>query len=269
MRVSVVTLSFNQGRFLEQALTSVIQQRDSDLEYIVVDPGSTDGSREIIARYRRFIDHVVLEKDGGPADGLNKGFRLATGEIFGFVNADDYLLPGALATVAGSFASNPRIDVLSGHAIVVDELGNEINRFYSRRFTPRRYAYGAGTLAQVATFFRAPAFRRAGGFNANNRRTWDGELWLDMGLQGSTFGRVNQYLGAFRIHPNGISGSMRYAAEYERYGEEYFAKVMKRRWSRIDPLIHLLYKGGEYLSDPRMAAHRLSYGPVIRSRGKR
>jgi glycosyltransferase involved in cell wall biosynthesis len=98
MRISIVTISFNQGKFLRQCIDSILTQTDCDVEYIVVDPGSTDGSRALIESYGDRIIKV-FEPDEGPADGLNQGFKCATGEIYGFVNADDYLLPGSLKHV--------------------------------------------------------------------------------------------------------------------------------------------------------------------------
>lgn len=263
MKFSIVTISFNQARFLEQALRSVLEQDYPHVEYIVVDPGSTDGSRDIIERYRRDVDLVLLEPDRGPADGLNKGFDLATGEIFGFINSDDYLLPGALTQVASAFQADPAKDILSGHALVVDEAGREINRFYSRRFSPTRQVYGAASLAQQATFFRSSAFRQVGGFNSGNRLTWDGELWLDMALRGARFGRLDKFLAAFRIYGDSITGSMRYADSYSSYREAAFKKVMGRDPVAVDRLMHYAYKGAEYLSEPRHLRQRLLKGPVV------
>jgi glycosyltransferase involved in cell wall biosynthesis len=88
MKISVVTVSFNQAAFLERAIRSVIDQGYKNLEYIIVDPGSTDGSREIIERYRNYFTQVILSPDDGPADGLNKGFAHATGDICAYVNSD-------------------------------------------------------------------------------------------------------------------------------------------------------------------------------------
>lgn len=105
MKFSIVTISFNQREFLERTINSVIGQDGVEIEYIIVDPGSTDGSRDIIERYRPYFAHVILEKDAGPADGLNKGFAVATGEIYGYLNSDDMFEPGALATVAALRAS--------------------------------------------------------------------------------------------------------------------------------------------------------------------
>src|SRR6056297_1925233 len=102
MKFSIVTISYNQVEFLSQCIDSVFSQDVEDLEYIIVDPGSTDGSRELIEAYSDRIVKV-FEKDKGPADGLNKGFDVATGDVYGFINSDDYLLPGALRSVSDYF----------------------------------------------------------------------------------------------------------------------------------------------------------------------
>ena len=96
LKISIVTLSFNQRAYLQEAIDSVLSQGYLDLEYIVVDPGSTDGSRDLIKSYGDRIAHCIFEPDRGAADGLNKGFERATGDVFGFLNADDLLFPGAL-----------------------------------------------------------------------------------------------------------------------------------------------------------------------------
>ncbi len=92
MKISIVTLSFNQKQFLEEALQSVLGQKYPELEYIVVDPGSTDGSREMLDLYKGQLTELILEPDRGAADGLNKGFSRSTGDVLGFLNADDLLL---------------------------------------------------------------------------------------------------------------------------------------------------------------------------------
>ena len=89
MKISVVTISYNQACYLEQTIISVLNQDYENVEYIVVDPGSTDGSRDIIEKYRNRIQHIIYERDVGPADGLNKGFAVATGDVFYFINSDD------------------------------------------------------------------------------------------------------------------------------------------------------------------------------------
>lgn len=208
MRISLVTLSFNQARFLEKAITSVIDQDCPELEYIVVDPGSTDGSRTIIERYRDRIDHLVYETDSGPADGLNHGFAHATGDIFGFLNADDWLEPGALLAVAEKFAQFPDVDVIAGHGWLVDEDGKCIRRKYSNSFTAWRYLHQGAYLLQQSTFFRSTAFRKTSGFNDKNLSCWDGELWLDLAYAGCRFKTVNEFWSSFRVYETSITGSV-------------------------------------------------------------
>src|ERR1700744_4255154 len=100
LKFSVVTISFNQRQYLEEALRSVLTQEYPAIEYILVDPGSTDGSRELIEGFAGELDRVVFEPDQAAADGLNNGFQHASGDIFGFLNSDDVLLPGAMRSVA-------------------------------------------------------------------------------------------------------------------------------------------------------------------------
>ena len=107
MKFSIVTISLNQARFVEHAIRSVIDQDYSEIEYIVVDPGSTDGSWEIIERYHAEIDKIILEPDDGPGQGLNRGFAQSTGEICGCINADDFYEPGAFGHAAYLFQKNP------------------------------------------------------------------------------------------------------------------------------------------------------------------
>lgn len=208
MRISLVTISLNQADFLEEAITSVIDQKYPGLEYIVVDPGSSDGSRSLIERYRDRIDHLVYDPDDGPADGLNHGFDRATGDIFGFLNADDRLEPGALRAVEEKFRQFPDVDVIAGHGWLVDEDGRRIRRKYSNAFTPWRYLHQGAYLFQQSTFFRSSAFRKAGGFNEGNLSCWDGELWLDLAYAGSRFKTVNEFWSSFRVYGTSTTGSV-------------------------------------------------------------
>ncbi len=163
MKFSVVTVSFNQRQYLEEALTSVLAQDYPAIEYIVVDPGSTDGSRELIESFRDRLASIVFEPDQGAADGLNKGFQRASGDIFGFLNSDDVLLPGAMKSVSRAFEQNPDCDIVMGNGFIVDAQGKRIRRIRAAGFTLDRYFYGGATWLQQATFFRRAAFEAGGG----------------------------------------------------------------------------------------------------------
>ena len=217
VKFSVVTISFNQGHYLEEAMRSVLQQRDAgvDLEYIVVDPGSTDGSRQILEMYEGEIDQLILEPDEGPADGLNKGFALATGDVLGFINADDLLEPGSLTAVLGFFVRNPDAQAVTGVLRIIDGKGNPstLSRLpfesvkYPPRLTLRAYLDRRMTILQQSTFFRRSAWEAVSGFNVANTVSWDSELFADMLLAGIEFNRISSILASFRIHGESLTGS--------------------------------------------------------------
>jgi glycosyltransferase involved in cell wall biosynthesis len=256
MRISIVTISFNQARFLRTCIESVITQGIEDLEYILVDPGSTDGSRDIVDSYGDSIRRIY-EKDAGPADGLNKGFALANGDVFGFLNADDALLPGSLENVRARFAARPDLDVLCGSGYIIDADGLRRSHVVASRFTPWLYAHGAVTVFQQGVFFRAEQFRKAGGFNVNNRTCWDGELFLEMAIRGARYDSVAADLALFRIHDDSISGSGRLNSAYEGDCERLFTRVTGRRRREADHLLDAVARVAKYVGDPSYAVRRL------------
>jgi glycosyltransferase involved in cell wall biosynthesis len=262
VKFTIVSISYSQAQFLEQAMRSVIEQDGVSLEYIVVDPGSTDGSREIIERCRDRLATVIFERDRGPADGLNKGFAAATGDIFGFLNSDDYLLPGSLAKVRRYFQDHPRIDVVSGHGLIVDGLGRVLRRNYSDRFSARMEALGAASLVQQSTFFRAPAFRAVGGFNAENKVAWDGELFFRMHRKGAKFGIIDELLSAWRIHEAGITGSARLDQGLREYRNRMFREYYGRNPNALDRVRMGGARLVKHLRNLRGVRERLLHGPI-------
>lgn len=252
MIISIVTLSYNQRTFLRQAIDSVLQQDHPDVEYIVVDPGSKDGSRELIQSYRKQISHVIFEPDLGAADGLNKGFARASGDVYGFLNADDFLLPGALRRVAEFFKSHPQHDVVMGNGYVVDARGGELHHIRARDFTVNRYFYGGTRWLQQSTFLRREAFRLSPGFNTQNRTSWDGELFVSMAQMGAEVGYLDADLAAFRLHSESISGSNRTPNAYHEDCRRVFRQIRGRDWRVTDELLRFFYRGETLLRDARV-----------------
>jgi glycosyltransferase involved in cell wall biosynthesis len=235
-------LSFNQRAFLSQALASVLEQGYADLEYIIVDPGSTDGSRELIQNCASKFAHIIFEPDRGAADGLNKGFSLASGEVFGFLNADDLLLPGSLERVAKFFRLNPNCDLALGNGYIIDGRGKPIRAVKAGGFTLKRYFYGGARWLQQATFFRREAFLRSPGFNVLNRTSWDGELFVSMLNIGARVGYIDADLGEFRLHSSSISGSQTNAQRYREDCRRVFREIQGRKWGRGDEFRHFAYR---------------------------
>ena len=249
-RISIVTLSFNQARFLPAAIESIVGQGYPNLDYIVVDPGSTDDSRAIIAANRAAITTVLLDPDKGPADGLNKGFAAATGEIFGYINADDLLMPGALAIIARHFSAMPEVDSLHGNGLLIDENGETRRRIATSPVNMVDFGHGAMTFVQQAHFFRPRVFP---GFNIDNRTCWDAELLVDMAVAGARFANVPDRLGAFRLYGNTITGSGRLAAQTAVDLARIQARALGRGSRATDRLVAPIRLLARRLADPAAA----------------
>lgn len=248
MKISVVTISYNQQKFLRQCIDSVLNQDYPDIEYIVVDPGSTDGSRDIIDSYGDRIIRVY-GKDAGPADGLNKGFALATGQILYFINSDDFVLPNAFSKALQYFKENSDIDVLLAGGLRVNEIGETEYAFYPSKVSPQSYVYGAVTLFQQGMFFKSNLFREVGGFNINNTSCWDGELLLAFLLKGAKFKRAMQKIAAFRIYPESITGSQRFANQNKIDNIRMFEMVYGKA-KKPNNLIKMYYRVQKLFGDP-------------------
>jgi len=262
MKFSIVTVSFNQARYLEETIRSVIEQDYPDIEYIVVDPGSTDGSRDIIERYRHKISKTVFKPDKGAADGLNNGFSEATGEIYGFVNSDDLLLPGALTQVARYFESDPTLEILSGHARIIDPDGKRIRDSYTDKFNERAFVYGGVNICQMSTFFRADLIRRSTGFNVSNRVAWDAEFFVNLLRLTNKYVVVDAILSAFRVHANAITGGGTMTEQQRVFLRTLFEHIMGRPWSRRDDFIRFYYLARKYVLEPRSLVQRILHGSI-------
>jgi glycosyltransferase involved in cell wall biosynthesis len=250
LRISIVTLSFNQAPFLETALASLHDQNYPGLEHIVVDPGSSDGSRAILERWRPRLAALLLNPDKGPADGLNKGFAAATGEVFGYINADDMALPGSLARVAAQFAAEPGLGQLLGRGWIIDRAGNRVREAGSSRLSRADFGHGAMTYLQQAHYFSPAAFRAAGGFNADNRTSWDAELLIDMACAGVSARNVRDRLGAFRLYGDTITGSGRMAAQMALDLDRICHKALGRAPRPLDRIEAPLRRLARRLRDP-------------------
>lgn len=236
-RITVVTPSYNQAGFLERTLRSVLNQDHPNLEYIVMDGGSTDGSVEIIRRYERHLAYWVSEKDAGHADALNKGFARGTGSIFAFLNSDDLYLPGALASVAAAFQADPRPAVVYGNTYRIDLEENILHEHRQTAFLPLGYLYGACDLQQPSVFWTADLFRCVGGIDTDWRFSFDTHLFFRFVAAGARFRFIRQFLSCFRVHPAsktatishvGVEENARLRAEFA----EFPVDSLPARWIR-------------------------------------
>lgn len=263
--ISIVMPSFNQGRFLEHALRSVLLQGYPRLEVIVMDGGSADQSREVLSRYAPWLKHWVSAPDRGPAHALNAGFGDAGGEILGVLNGDDFYLPGCLGTMAQAFAATPAADVMSGHGYFATPSGDLGVETCSDAWNETRFRHGACVLVQPATFFRRAAFDRAGGFRENDRVCWDMELWADMAATGARFARVDAYLAAFRLHPESITGRADLRRRRREHARTVAARVSGHAETRQDRLLHYACRALKFASHPaRTLRQRLFFYTTLK-----
>ena len=199
--ISIVTPSYMQGRFLEATIRSVLDQNYPNLEYVVQDGGSTDGSVAIIEKYRHRLTHAESRKDNGQAHAINLGFAHATrGEIMAYLNSDDLLLPGTLNTVARFFARNPDVDVVYGHRVIIDPDGYEIGRWVLPGHSDTMLVW-ADYVPQETLFWRRRIWDKVGGrIDESFHFALDWDLLLRFREQGAKFVRLPRFLGAFRVH---------------------------------------------------------------------
>jgi hypothetical protein len=202
-RLTVVTPSWQQAAFLEQAITSVLDQQGALIDYIVEDGGSTDGSLEIIGRYASRLASFRSGPDGGQSDAIAKGFATSTGQatdLMMFLNADDIMLPGVARFVSEYFLTHPDVDVLYGHRVLLDEDGLEVGRW----FTPRPRCLGLALhdlIPQETIFWRRRIWDRVRGIDRTMRFALDWDLLLRFEAAGARLARVPWFLGGFRLHP--------------------------------------------------------------------
>jgi glycosyltransferase involved in cell wall biosynthesis len=223
--VSVVVPSYNQGRFLDEALRSVLDQEYEPLEVILVDGGSTDETLDVVRRHEHRLAWWTSEPDRGQAHALNKGFARARGEVLGWLASDDALLPGAVGRVVDELERDPDAVLVYGEALFVDEEGREIFALEPRPFEIEAMVRAcANHVVQPGSLFRRRAFEQAGPLNEDGHYLFDFEFALDVAGVGKV-ARIPDRLALYRVHPESKSGggSLLKARDYVRFADRYLA----------------------------------------------
>ncbi|HEY57609.1 MAG TPA: glycosyltransferase [Anaerolineae bacterium] len=197
--VTIVTPSYNQARFLEATIQSVLAQDYPHIEYIIVDGGSTDGSVEIIRRYANRLAWWVSEPDRGQTDAINKGFAHAHGEILAWLNSDDTYEPHAVREAVEALLQHPEVGLVYGDANYIDEEGRIIGHFPAAQTDYRRLRRGYVHIPQQAAFFRAALWRQVGPLDPSFYFAMDYDLWVRM-AKVSQLLYVPRVWANFRIH---------------------------------------------------------------------
>jgi len=201
-RVSIVTPSYNQGQFIEETIRSVLLQGYPNLEYIIIDGGSTDGSVDIIRKYEPWLMYWVSEPDAGQADAINKGFAKATGDMIAWLNSDDCYVNGALRLVGETVVRCPGGDVIHGHAQFIDEHSRVMRFNRTRPHDLKMLMQKQGMpAAQPSIFTRRSWLDEVGYLNPRWHYAFDLAFFMSIALAGAHFQMLDEVLGQFRVHP--------------------------------------------------------------------
>jgi glycosyltransferase involved in cell wall biosynthesis len=279
LRVSIVSVNLNQGAYLEQAMRSVLEQDYPELEYIVVDGGSTDESLNIIQKYAARLAYWTSEPDRGQSHAINKGLARATGEVVGWLNADDFYLPGALSRVAESFSLDPGVGLVYGSCVILDEASGSRTHWQGVR------APGLGPLLtdrngipQPSAFVRRSILEKTGPLDESMHLAMDYDLWLRIYKYAMAY-FIDQPLSVVRDHPNTKTRRLAsgFVGEFVRAVDRFYAgpDVPSEAWAyRRRAYARLYYAAAETaaLTDrqPRTAAqlfwHAVRYDPRLLAR---
>lgn len=235
-KISVITPSLNQARFVGRTIKSVLEQNYPNLEYIVVDGGSTDGTLEILKTYGRRLTWMS-EKDAGQSDGINKGMSMATGDIIAYLNSDDMYEPGALTAVAVRFMADPSIMWLTGRCRIIDEGDRDVRSIITayKNLLLDHYRYKlllvANPISQPATFWKKEVVKEIGFFDPEESLVMDYDYWLRTGKRYQP-AILDENLAAFRVHPQSKTSLGRFlmiqreCAVSRKYSRSVFINVL-------------------------------------------
>ncbi len=228
-RITVITPSLNQARFLRESIECILNQGYPNLEYFIIDGGSTDGSLGIIREYESRIDWWVSEKDKGQSDALRKGFERATGELIGWLNADDVYFPGALEKIGHAYVAHPNASIYAG-GIAIGAMHDGPIRKCIIPSPPWAWIskYGILDIGQQSSLYSTTIYRKTGGINVDLYIRMDGDLWFRLLKRHPHAVVIDEMIGFIRWHPETKS-----SRGYQRYVEErdqFFASVGLTGW---------------------------------------
>jgi glycosyltransferase involved in cell wall biosynthesis len=242
-KISLVTPSLNQGKFIEETIQSVLSQNYPNLEYLVMDGGSSDNTVTILKRYSTQLKWVS-EKDDGQTDAINKGLRMASGDILAYLNADDLLLPGTLLRVAQLFMEHPKAMWLTGQCRIIDESNREIRKLitmYKNMWLRLRHPsilLITDYISQPATFWRASVVNDVGDMDNSLHYTMDYDYWLRLYSKYPPL-FVPEYLAAFKIHPQSKTTS---TGHKDVFVEEELSVIQRYTNSQTLRRLHILHR---------------------------
>ena len=197
-KFSIITPSFNQGQYIEQTINSVLSQNYPNLEYIIIDGGSTDNTVEIIKKYEKHLKYWVSEPDKGQSHAINKGFKMATGDIIAWLNSDDMYMQNTLSYVAEEFIDNPDVDIIYGDVINFSETKKDY--YVVKKFDPLDFLSRI-SIHQPGVFWRRKLLNEVGLLDQSLHFAMDYDLWMRLFFNYKSM-KINKPFAKFRMHGN-------------------------------------------------------------------
>lgn len=253
-KLTVVTPSYNQADYLERTILSVLNQQYPNLEFFVIDGGSTDGTRAILEKYAPYLTGWVMEKDSGQTSAINKGFRLATGAYVAYQNSDDVFAPGALWRVADAWQKAPDTDVFFGDMYIIDEQDVILEELRVPSFSAGCQVHEGMQVFNQSLFIRRSLLAETGWLDESLRFVMDYEVVTRLGVRpGVRFRHVPGFWGGFRVQPAAKSSQIAATVgltEHQQVSERYQPQLTSRlngslwrRYSRLRKLLWFLARG--------------------------
>lgn len=235
LKISIVIPSLNQGEFLENTVRSVLGQKYDNLEFIIIDGGSTDGSIDIIKKYEHLLSYWISEKDSGQSNAINKGLKRATGDIIAYINSDDMYCPGAFHAITKYFENHPNCLWLCGNVLFMNEEG----KVFSRKkpvYTPFILQHGSASIYQPGVFLRRRVLEDVGYLREEFHAIMDKE-WFSRIAERTPPDFIDLDIAQFRWHSKSKSSSKKSSEHYTKYVLE-----MRAISERHTPSIKSLWK---------------------------
>jgi glycosyltransferase involved in cell wall biosynthesis len=233
--VSIVTPSYNQAEYLEETIQSVLSQTYANIEYILVDGASTDGSLDIIRKYESRLARWISEKDKGQTDAINKGFALAKGEIIGWINSDDILLPEAVGKAVAYLQAHAQVGLVYGDANYIDEKSRVIGKFPAAQTDLPKLRRGYVHIPQQASFFRKALWDQVGPLDDSFYFAMDYDLWTRLAAV-SELKYIPDTWASFRLHADAKT-----IAADDRCWPEMLRVHYREGGSRLAPIVLKYY----------------------------